>query len=114
MRGVRAWAASVVLAAVCFAGAVGAQNPSDGGSTATPAEDRSMGFRPGVGDAQEQVPGGRLVIGAYAAVLLLIGGYVAFIARRAVRVERELHRLEDDLARGAHRPKTPADEDATP
>lgn len=63
--------------------------------------DRSMEFRPGVGEAQERVPGGRLVVIAYTVVLLALGGYVGFVARRAARVETDLRRLEDDVARRA-------------
>ena len=63
--------------------------------------DRSMEFRPGAGEAQERVPGGRLVVIAYTVVLLALGGYVAFVARRAARVEDDVRRLEDDLARRA-------------
>ncbi len=59
-----------------------------------------MAFRPGLGDAaQERVPGGRLVVMAYMAVLGLLGGYVTFVARRAARLDADLRRLEDDLAR---------------
>ncbi len=66
------------------------------------ADERSMGFRPGLGDAaRERVPGGRLLVGAYTAALVLIGGYVAFIARRAAKLEEDMRRLEDDLARRA-------------
>ena len=66
------------------------------------ASDRSMEFRPGLGDAsRERIPGGRLVITAYAAVLLVLGGYVAFVARKASRLDDEVRRLEDDLARRA-------------
>jgi CcmD family protein len=70
------------------------------------ADARAMGFRPGLGDAaRERVPGGRLLVGAYSAALLLIGGYVAFIARRATKLEEDMQRLEDDLARRS--PKDP-------
>ncbi len=66
------------------------------------AGDRSMEFRPGLGDAaRERIPGGRLVVMAYSAVLLVLGGYVAFIARKASRLEGDVRRLEDDLARRA-------------
>ena len=64
----------------------------------TGAGDRSMAFRPGLGEAaRERVPGGRLLVIAYSAVLALLGGYVVFIARKAHRVEADLRRLEDDL-----------------
>ncbi|MEZ4410569.1 MAG: CcmD family protein [Polyangiales bacterium] len=64
------------------------------------AGQRSMAFEPGLGDAaRERVPGGRLVATAYGAVIVLIGAYVAFVARKAARVDEDLRRLEDDLAR---------------
>ncbi len=65
-----------------------------------PAGDRSMAFRPGLGDAaRERVPGGRLLVLAYSAVLTLIGAYVVFVARKAARLDAEVRRLEDDLER---------------
>ncbi len=64
--------------------------------------DRSMAFQPGLGEAsRERIPGGRLVITAYGTVLLLLGAYVVFIARKAAKLEDDLRRLEDDLARRA-------------
>lgn len=61
---------------------------------------RSMEFRPGLGaESQERVPGGRLVGMAYGAALLALGGYVAFLGRRAAKLDESLRRLEDDLAR---------------
>jgi CcmD family protein len=70
-------------------------------SLAQPASnDRSMAFEPGLGDAaHERVPGGRLVIGAYTAAIALLGAYVAYVARRASRLEDNLRRLEDDMTR---------------
>jgi hypothetical protein len=96
--------ALVVAAALAAAPAAAlAQQPS-------PADSRAMGFEPGLGDAaRERVPGGRLLVGAYTAALLLLGGYVGFIARRAARLEDDMRRLEDDLARRA--PKGPGDAD---
>ena len=64
-----------------------------------PQGPRSMEFRPGVGEAQEHVPGGRLMVVAYAVTLLALGGYVAFSGRRAAKLDDDLRRLEDDLAR---------------
>jgi CcmD family protein len=36
---------------------------------------------------------------AYGVTLLALGGYVAFLARRAAKLDESLQRLEDDLAR---------------
>jgi hypothetical protein len=75
--------------------AASAQNPP-------PSGDRAMAFQPGLGEAaRERVPGGRLVIMAYSAVMLILGGYVTFVARKAAKLEDDLRRLEDDLARRA-------------
>ena len=88
--------ARVAVVALWLVGASAfAQQPPPRGQ-----EVRSMAFEPGLGDAaREQVPGGRLLVGAYSVFLLLIGGWVAFIARKAARLEDEVRRLEDDLAR---------------
>ncbi len=64
----------------------------------TGAGDRGMAFRPGLGEAaHERVPGGRLLVLAYSALMVILGGYVGFIARKAARLEDEVRRLEDDL-----------------
>ncbi len=89
-------AMTLCLALVLTPFAASAQNPPPS------AGDRSMAFQPGLGDAaRERIPGGRLVISAYAAVLVLLGGYVGFVARKAAKLEDDLRRLEDDLARRA-------------
>lgn len=86
------WVGLVVLALSAVAGAQPAPVGSAGG--------RSMAFEPGLGDAAaERVPGGRLVALAYGFTLLAIGGYVAFIARNAARLEADVRELEDALAR---------------
>ena len=91
----RALALSLALALAPLAAS--AQNPPP----PSPG-DRSMAFQPGLGDAsRERIPGGRLVITAYGTVLLLLGAYVFFIARKAAKLEDDLRRLEDDLARRA-------------
>ena len=85
----------MVLAA-CAAPSLAAAQPQE--PSAEPS--RSMEFRPGLGEeSRERVPGGRLVAMAYGAILLALGGYVAFLARRSARLDESLQRLEDDLAR---------------
>lgn len=87
-------AALVALMATAVAGAQ--QGPGD------PAGGRSMAFEPGLGEAaQERVPGGRLVVLAYGFAVLAIGGYVAFVARSAAKLEEDVRSLEDALAKRA-------------
>lgn len=89
-RGV--WAALLVM---LVAGSAWAQQPAGGA-----AGDRSMAFQPGLGEAaQERVPGGRLVLLAYGFAVLAIGGYVAFVARSAAKLEEDVRSLEDALAK---------------
>jgi CcmD family protein len=93
MRSVTKWLCALVLCALPTVAL--AQNPPP-----DPAAGRSMEFRPGLGEeSQERVPGGRLVAIAYGVTLLALGGYVAFLARRAAKLDESLQRLEDDLAR---------------
>jgi hypothetical protein len=48
---------------------------------------------------QDQLPSARLLIGAYAFVLVMLFLYVASVARRLGRVQHEIQRLELDLKR---------------
>ena len=50
---------------------------------------------------QDQLPAAPLLIGAYAFVWLLLGGYVLSVARRLGSVQRELERLDTDLKKGS-------------
>ena len=84
----------VGLVVLVLAAGAGAQETND------TAGQRSMAFEPGLGEAgKERVPGGRLVAMAYGFALLAIGGYVAFIARNASKLEEDVRALEDALAR---------------
>lgn len=94
--------AAVLTLALAFSPALVSAQPVPPGDTS----DRAMAFRPGLGTNHERVPGGRLLVGAYGAILLVLGGYVAYVARRAAVVDAEVRRLEDDMAR-----RRPATED---
>ena len=50
---------------------------------------------------QDQLPAAPLLIGAYAFVWLLLGGYVLSVARRLGSVQRELERLDTDVKKGS-------------
>jgi CcmD family protein len=55
------------------------------------------GFRPADQDNTEGVPGGPLMIAAYMALWLLVGGYVFRIARRHSAVQQEYATLRKSL-----------------
>jgi hypothetical protein len=55
---------------------------------------RETGFVAVTGPAQESVPGGVLVVAAYALALGLLLGYVARLGWLQARTERDLERLE--------------------
>ena len=50
---------------------------------------------------QDQLPSAPLLIGAYAFVWLLLGGYVLSVARRLNTVQREVERLDTDVKKGS-------------
>ncbi|MDB4929271.1 MAG: hypothetical protein JWM10_1755 [Myxococcaceae bacterium] len=89
-----------LVVALLTAGAGAQPTPRNDPAGNDPAGGRSMAFEPGLGEAaQERVPGGRLVAMAYGFALLAIGGYVAFVARGAAKLEVDVRELEDALAR---------------
>jgi hypothetical protein len=63
--------------------------------------DRATSFQAVQGAAKEDVPGGPLLVGAYAFVLVLFIGYVARLGALQAKTARELERLTRALeARG--------------
>jgi hypothetical protein len=76
-----------------------------GGATAAAQEeavgDRATSFQAVQGAAKEDVPGGPLLLGAYAFVLVLLIGYAARLGALQAKTGRELERLSRALeARG--------------
>ena len=63
------------------------------------AEDRAQSFQAVSGGTQEDVAGGPLMLLAYAAVWLVVFGYVYRINRLQRGVEANLERLERSIAR---------------
>ncbi len=49
---------------------------------------------------QDQLPAARLLVTAYAFVWVALFGYLVSVARRLSKVQREVDRLESDIARG--------------
>jgi len=50
--------------------------------------------------AQDQLPAAPLLVTAYAFVWLALFGYLVSVGRRLGKVQREVDRLESDIARG--------------
>jgi CcmD family protein len=59
-----------------------------------PSEDRSTSFHAVSGSAQEDVPGGTLLVAAYAVVLVALVGYVVYVGAIQQGTQREMSRLE--------------------
>jgi hypothetical protein len=64
------------------------------------AESRATAFQAVEGPQQEQVPGGGLLIGAYAFVLVLLVGYVGRLASLQRKTTREIERLTRAIEHG--------------
>lgn len=65
------------------------------------AEDRATSFQAVEGAAKEDVPGGPLLVAAYAFVLVLVIGYAARLGALQAKTAREVERLTRALeARG--------------
>lgn len=104
MKTIRALAlASFLSLALAPAGLALAQEggaQEDEGQSA--ADSRATSFRAVAGPETEEVPGGGLLLGAYGTILVLLLGYVGWIARLQSTTSRDLDRLEKALQ------KTPA------
>jgi CcmD family protein len=59
--------------------------------------DRATSFQAVSGSAHEDVPGGTLLVAAYAIVLALVVAYVVYVARMQASAAEELTRLEKML-----------------
>jgi CcmD family protein len=79
-----------------------AQDAQEGGKA--PAEDRAQSFQAVSGAVKEDVPGGPLLIAAYAFVWLAVFGYVWRLSRLHGRIDENLTRLDAALAKVAPRP----------
>lgn len=64
------------------------------------AESRATAFQAVEGPQQEEVPGGGLLIGAYAFVLVLLVGYVGRLASLQRKTTSEIERLTRAIEHG--------------
>jgi CcmD family protein len=96
-----------LLALACFCGGIGLITPTFSASAQTEDAqdakdapgDRAASFQAVSGGVQEDVAGGPLMLLAYAAVWLVIFGYVYRINRLQRDVEANVERLERAIAR---------------
>jgi hypothetical protein len=61
------------------------------------AEDRATSFKAVTGAVKEDVPGGPLLLGAYAAILVVIIAYGIRLVRMQQRAQTDLARLERQI-----------------
>lgn len=90
-------AALPILAPVIVPAQVSAQ-AEDADGVDDVADDRAQSFQAVSGAVQEDVPGGPLMLAAYAAVWIVVFGYVFRINRLQRGVEANLERLERSIA----------------
>jgi CcmD family protein len=74
---------------------------ADGAARPDAAEERSQSFQAVRGAVKEDVPGGPLLVAAYAAIWIALLLYVIRLARLQQRVQSDVERLERVLARDA-------------
>jgi hypothetical protein len=66
-------------------------------SATSVAESRATEFRAVTGGQGEDVPGGGLLIAAYATVLVIVLGYVVYLGRLTAGTNRDLDRLQSAI-----------------
>ena len=87
----------LLLVALTFSCAIGAGASAQEGEKT--ADDRAASFQAVTGGTQEDVAGGPLMLLAYAAVWVVVFGYVYRINRLQRGVEANVERLERSIAR---------------
>ena len=87
-----------LLMLACFCGGIGLMTPAAHAQEGA-ADDRAASFQAVSGGVQEDVAGGPLMLLAYAAVWLVVFGYVFRINRLQRGVEANVERLERSIAR---------------
>ncbi len=83
-----------------------AQDQEPDAEATDPEEERATEFRAVEGPVTEDVPGGALLITAYAAIWILVFGYVFRLGRMSARTAADVRRLERSLADSAGDAKT--------
>jgi CcmD family protein len=71
------------------------------------AQDRAQTFEAVTGAVKEDVPGGPLLVAAYALIWLAVFGYLFRLVRMQRNSDENLARLQQDLQKAAQRSQTP-------
>lgn len=91
--------------ALCASTAASLASAQDAGSGDSAAESRATSFQAVEGSAREEIAGGGLLLGAYGTILVLLVGYVGWIAMLQQRTQRELARLRSSVEKAGAAPK---------
>jgi CcmD family protein len=93
--------ARLFLLLACFCGGLALIAPTSNASAQSEeaAEDRAQSFQAVTGGSKEDVAGGPLMLLGYAAVWLVVFGYIYRINRLQRGVEANVERLERSIAR---------------
>jgi CcmD family protein len=101
---VRSAVRALLLGLALTSGALAA-SPARADDTAQ--QDRAQTFEAVTGAVKEDVPGGPLVVAAYALIWLAVFGYVFRLVRLQRGNDENLARLQQDLLKAAQRSQTP-------
>jgi len=101
---VLAWLGAAPLAALGLgAPSIARAQDADAGVSDDP-DGRATSFQSVTGPTTEDVPGGALLIGAYAVAWILVLAYVGRLALASAKTDRDIARVEKALAAAAKRP----------
>lgn len=95
---------AALFAVVPAAAPARAQGQDAASEDASPADSRATAFRAVEGPQTEHVPGGALMIGAYAVVWVLLLLFVVRLGLLQSRTAREIDRLRDRLGEAGEAP----------
>jgi CcmD family protein len=95
--------------ALCFGGALalGVAFAPSARADDEVAGDRAQTFEAVSGAVKEDVPGGPLLVAAYALIWLAVFGYVFRLVRLQRGADENLARLQQDLSKAAQRSQSP-------
>jgi len=94
---IRSFALALTLSTLAAPVAL-AQEQQPEGEDVDPSDERATSFQAVEGPVTEDVPGGALMVAAYAAIWLLIFGYVFRLGRISAQTTADVRRLERSLA----------------